>query len=95
MRHLVVASTAVIAIATGAVWINSGTQAATFGGLNAALHGLATVEKTQFIFEGHRHCWYADGWHGPGWYWCGYRHRNGVGWGGPEGWHGWRHEERQ
>jgi hypothetical protein len=44
-----------------------------------------------FVFEGHKHCWYADGWHGSGWYWCGYARRKGHGWGGPEGWQGWKH----
>ena len=48
-----------------------------------------------FFFGGHEHCWYDDGWHGPGWYWCGYGYRNGYGWGGGEGYNGWgehRHE---
>jgi hypothetical protein len=49
------------------------------------------VTPVQFRFEGHRHCWYARGWNGPGWYWCGYHHRRGMGWGGGEGWNGWRH----
>jgi hypothetical protein len=26
-----------------------------------------------------------------GWYWCGYRLRKGLGWGGPEGYQGWKH----
>jgi hypothetical protein len=44
-----------------------------------------------FVIGGHKHCWYEDGWHGTGWYWCGYAHRHGHGWGGPEGYHGWHH----
>jgi hypothetical protein len=95
MRRLVLGGVAILAIATGGVWKNLPAQAAPFGDLSAVRDVLATVEKTQFIFEGHRHCWYPDGWHGPGWYWCGYRHRHGLGWGGPEGWNGWRHEERR
>jgi hypothetical protein len=51
---------------------------------------LSTVPASaDFLFGGHKHCWYDDGWHGAGWYWCGYAHRHGRGWGGPEGWQGW------
>lgn len=61
-----------------------------------AIDGHSMVEKTQFFFFGGRnYCFYLDGWHGPGWYWCGYRWRRGYGWGGPEGWHGrYRHHRR-
>ena len=48
------------------------------------------LEETQFIYGGRNYCWYAGGWHGPGYYWCGYAGRRGFGWGGPAGWHGWR-----
>lgn len=48
------------------------------------------IEKVQFYIYGGRHyCFYPDGWHGPGWYWCGYQLRRGFGWGGGEGWRGW------
>jgi hypothetical protein len=56
-----------------------------------AADSLTTVDQVQFLIGGRRHCWYADGWHGPGWYWCGYRLRRGLGWGGGEGFHGWHH----
>lgn len=46
--------------------------------------------QAQFLFGGRNYCWYPGGWHGPGYYWCGYANRRGLGWGGPEGWHGWR-----
>jgi hypothetical protein len=59
--------------------------------MTTAVDRLTLVDKADFLFGGHRHCWYADGWNGPGWYWCGYRHRHGLGWGGGEGFHGWRH----
>jgi hypothetical protein len=52
---------------------------------------LSAVEKTQFVYLGRNYCWYPDGWHGPGFYWCGYAYRTGFGWGGPIGWRGWRH----
>jgi len=46
-------------------------------------------EKAQFLWGGRNYCWYAGGWQGPGYYWCGYAWRRGYGWGGPIGWHGW------
>jgi hypothetical protein len=49
------------------------------------------VEPVQFFFGGRNYCWYDYGWHGPGFYWCGYAMRRGLGWGGGVGWHGWRH----
>jgi hypothetical protein len=57
--------------------------------LGDATVGLNTVEKAQYVFGGRRYCWYFDGWQGPGWYWCGYAFRRGLGWGGGSGWHGW------
>ena len=45
--------------------------------------------KTQWFFGGRGYCWYLDGWHGPGYYWCGYAFRRGYGWGGGYGWNGW------
>ena len=69
-------------------------QAAPIGppdGLRAALGSLDIIEKTQvFDWHGRRYCWYDDGWHGPGFYWCGYARRHGLGWGGGAGWHGWQ-----
>jgi hypothetical protein len=62
-------------------------------GVSTAADRLNLVDQVQFVFGGHKHCWYAEGWHGPGWYWCGYaddKHK-GRGWGGPEGYHGWKH----
>jgi hypothetical protein len=60
-------------------------------GLRATIDGLAAVETVQFRYRGRNHCWAERGWHGPGWYWCGYENRRGRGWGGPRGWRGWRH----
>lgn len=60
-------------------------------GIRAAADDMSAVEPAQFIFGGRNYCFYLDGWHGPGWYWCGYAFRHGLGWGGPEGWHGWHH----
>jgi hypothetical protein len=62
-------------------------------GVSTAADRLTLVDQVQFVFGGHKHCWYEEGWHGPGWYWCGYaddKHK-GRGWGGPEGYRGWKH----
>jgi hypothetical protein len=95
MRHFLLAGVAIVAFATGSIAVNSRAEAAPVGALKAVADDIATVENVQFLFEGRRHCWYPDGWHGPGWYWCGYRLRTGLGWGGPEGWQGWRREEHR
>ena len=52
------------------------------------------VETVQYYHNKRRYCFYWDGWHGPGWYWCGYHHRRGYGWGGPTGWNKWSHGAR-
>jgi hypothetical protein len=57
----------------------------------ASLAEDSTVEQAQFFWGGVRYCWYPSGWRGPGWYQCGFAWRRGFGWGGPAGWHGWRH----
>ena len=49
----------------------------------------AAVESEYYVYSGHRYCWYDDGWHGGGWYWCGENFHQGIGWGGPIGWHWW------
>lgn len=49
----------------------------------------AAIASAPFVWGGHNYCWYDGGWQGPGWYWCGYAQRRGLGWGGGEGWHGW------
>jgi hypothetical protein len=43
---------------------------------------LQPLENADFIYNGRQYCWYEDGWRGPGWYWCGYAHWEGAGWGG-------------
>ena len=45
---------------------------------------LSSIKQAQFIFGGRNYCFYLDGWHRPGFYWCGYAYRRGLGWGGPE-----------
>jgi hypothetical protein len=60
----------------------------------------ALVQNVQFgplgfLFGGRNYCWYDDGWRGPGWYWCGYAYRQGLGWGGGDGWQGRFHGGRR
>src|ERR1043165_3834146 len=77
--------------AAAAVALTVGSASAMpLGGLGQAADHLSAVEKTQFVYLGRNYCWYPDGWHGPGFYWCGYAWRSGFGWGGPLGWRGWR-----
>ncbi|HXT09709.1 MAG TPA: hypothetical protein VN715_22605, partial [Roseiarcus sp.] len=49
----------------------------------------ALVEHVQFVYGGRTYCWYDGGWKGPGWYYCGYAWRSGLGWGGGYGWRNW------
>jgi len=86
MRKFILATAAVAAFATGALAAPTPSQT-----IRAAVDDLAVTQEAAFVFGGHRHCWYARGWNGPGWYWCGYSHRKDRGWGGNEGWNGWRH----
>jgi hypothetical protein len=44
-----------------------------------------------YVVRGQRYCFYFDGWHGAGWYRCGYAWRRGLGWGGVYGWQGWEY----
>jgi hypothetical protein len=83
-----IALTAAIALSAG-----SAAEAAIGDGVlggRAPLANPTQIENAQFIFGGRNYCWYDDGWRGPGWYWCGYANRSGLGWGGGGGWHGWR-----
>jgi hypothetical protein len=89
MRKLtLLAATAVVFAAVVASGGRS--QAAVPIGLGDAANGLVLVDEVTFAWQGHRYCWYSNGWRGPGWYRCGFSLRRGLGWGGPLGWHGWR-----
>jgi hypothetical protein len=91
MRKLTI-SAAVLAAALGAGAFASPAGAAMFGtssGLDTAASTLDSTENVQYVYGGRRHCWYPNGWKGPGWYWCGYGSRRGYGWGGPVGWNSW------
>jgi hypothetical protein len=60
------------------------------GSLSTSLQRLSPVEEIQYYsLNNSNYCWYDDGWQGVGWYSCGYEWNDGLGWGGPYGWHGW------
>lgn len=59
--------------------------------INPGLNTTTDVLQAQFIFGGRNYCFYNNGWNGPGFYWCGYASRRGLGYGGGAGWRGWNH----
>ena len=86
-------SAAASALALGGVLTIGTAQAGVPGGadaIRAAADIGAVTEQVQFRFGGYDYCWADDGWRGPGWYWCGYAYRPGLGWGGGVGWNNWR-----
>jgi hypothetical protein len=81
MHHvLLTVAAGVTVLATGA-FMPSRAEAlplsASFGA-NLAVEALAPVENVAL-------CFYVDGWNGPGFYECGFRHRQGQGWHGARG----------
>lgn len=97
MRNLIFGIAATAALATSGALVSGPVEAAIVSPPNSmrAISGdLNMLEPVQYMYGGQRHCWYPNGWHGPGWYWCGYAFRRGLGWGGGEGWQGWRREGR-
>jgi hypothetical protein len=50
---------------------------------------LLPIEHVQYVYGGQNYCWYSNGWRGPGYYYCGYAFRTGLGWGGGIGWNNW------
>jgi len=82
---LLVAAAALAAVATQA---NAGTFPV--NKLDTAGSDLVdTVALRFYVHEGRRYCFYFNGWHGPGWYRCGFAFRRGLGWGGTYGWNDW------
>jgi len=82
-----------LAFAAGALLIATQANAGSFpvnSGLAKANGGLIDhVAVRVYVHEGHRYCFYFNGWHGPGWYRCGFAFHRGVGWGGVYGWNDW------
>ncbi len=61
-------------------------------GVKPALDATDVIQKAAvYIVEGRSYCFYFDGWHGAGWYRCGFAHRRNLGWGGEYGWQGWNY----
>jgi len=85
---------ALILLATSALVVGGSAYAMPVGSsaMKPASDAVSPIEKSAlYIVEGNRYCFYFDGWHGPGWYRCGFEFRRGLGWGGVYGWHGWRY----
>ena len=81
-----------LAIAAGALLAVSNANAGTFPVNTVGAGGSDLIDRVSvrvYVHEGHRYCFYFNGWHGPGWYRCGYAFRRGVGWGGVYGWNDW------
>lgn len=84
MRKLIMGAVAAFSLLGAA-----GAQAAAPLIVAADRPGDVRLETVQYFYGGANYCWYDGGWHGPGFYWCGYAWRRGLGWGGPAGWRGW------
>jgi hypothetical protein len=81
-----------LAIAAGALLAVSNANAGSFPVNTLGAGGSDLVDRIAvrvYVHEGHRYCFYFNGWHGPGWYRCGFAFRRGVGWGGIYGWNDW------
>jgi hypothetical protein len=90
MRTLLLGAAATLSLLGASV---SAAQAAPAGPLVSGVYlsgDAATLQPVQFFFGGENYCWYVSGWRGPGYYYCGYAWRRGLGWGGGAGWNGWR-----
>ena len=83
----VCATTAALALSASsghAMSINIG------AGVKPALDATDLLQKAAvYVVDGRPYCFYFDGWHGAGWYRCGFSHRRNLGWGGEYGWQGW------
>src|SRR5262245_3600320 len=81
-----------LAVAAGALLVATQANAGSFpvNKLAGAETGLVDhVAVRVYVHAGQRYCFYFDGWHGPGWYRCGFAWRRGLGWGGVYGWNSW------
>lgn len=88
MRNFVLSLATAGFLVAGGVLSASPAHAALFGApgaLDAAVDELAVIHQAQYVYGGRRYCYYENGWRGPGWYWCGYGARVGVGYAGVSG----------
>ena len=84
--------TLTLAVAAGVVLVATQANAGSFpvNTLTGAEPGLVDqIAVRVYVHENRRYCFYFDGWHGPGWYRCGFAWRQGIGWGGVYGWNSW------
>jgi hypothetical protein len=89
MKKLILSTLSAFVITVAAGLTAGPSQAApTFNGLQG-MPPINNIENAQFFWRGRSYCWYWNGWRGPGWYWCGYAFRRGLGWGGGHGFRGW------
>src|SRR5262245_49208378 len=81
-----------LAVAAGALLVATQASAGSFPVNKLAGTETGLVDQVAvrvFVHGGQRYCFYFDGWHGPGWYRCGFAWRRGLGWGGVYGWNSW------
>src|SRR5204863_7517307 len=82
-----------LVIAAGTLLVATQANAGSFpvnSGLSEATGNLIDQVAVQvYVHEGQRYCFYFNGWHGAGWYRCGFAFRRGLGWGGGYGWNQW------
>jgi hypothetical protein len=79
----------ILGAATALMVMTSAAEAAPALTFGVDRPGDAVLLKSQYVYLGHDFCWYDRAWRGPGFYWCGYAYRRGLGWGGPAGFRGW------
>jgi len=83
-----------LAIAAGALLVATQANAGSFPVNNLAGVSGDLVDQVAvrvYVHEGQRYCFYFNGWHGAGWYRCGFASRRGLGWGGVYGWNSWNY----
>jgi uncharacterized membrane protein YgcG len=92
MRKFLLISTAAVAVTMAAMTESDAISINAGAGIKPVIDAIDMMQKAQvFIVDGRRYCFYFDGWHGEGWYRCGYARRDGFGWGGEYGWQGWNY----
>ncbi len=84
--------TLALAVAAGALLAATQANAASFPVNHISAMDVGLIDQVAvrvYVHAGHRYCFYFNGWHGPGWYRCGFAFRRGYGWGGVYGWNDW------
>jgi hypothetical protein len=88
MRNVLIGAVAAASLAATAVAAEPSSSPQLIFGVDRADQTL-TATPVQFFYSGQQYCWYPGGWRGPGFYYCGFAFRQGLGWGGPVGWMGY------